>query len=482
MKGANMSSSFLSTSTSSDRKVATPTAFPNSGTFGVTQRVTLLSTTPGAIIHYTTDGSVPTASSSIFDRDKLPVLEAINDGDKGVTTIYTIKALAMTDGMETSDVATFTYIIERRSKDVYITKEIHPGIHMILDFDDTKMFLIIGTKRAMLIDAGLGTGNLRNHVEELIDKLPLDVIITHGHPDHIALMGQFQGSYNVYMNHLDLPLVETFIQQMGYTIDLNQIINLREGEIFDLGDRKFSVYEVPGHSAGSIVLFDEEHEILFSGDAVGSNRPTIVDSLWMQFPGMATIDVYLSTLQVFRSKVRGKIREIYGGHNDVPFYGEQYLDNLQQSAQMLVDNGKSILLPSLRPTDVWQVVVGDRLTDPNWAAINVSKDSCLTVPPEKIATLSNLQVSGAALDFGFTPFRFNYTVAVDAATTDIDITITTTSSRYYALTINSVPTKSGIAYSAHLEMGVNTFVVAVTSPDGSSTHSYTLIVTKAQGK
>jgi hypothetical protein len=228
------------------------------------------------------------------------------------------------------------------------------------------------------------------------------------------------------------------------------------------------------------VLFDEENGILFAGDAVGSNRPTITDSLLMQFPGMAKIDSYLSTLQVFRPKVSGKIKEIVGGHNDLPIYGEKYLDNLQQAAQTLVDNGEASLVQSLRPidADVWQVVVGDRITNPNWVAINVSKD-CLTVPADQIATLSNLQVSSATLNTGFTPFGFNYTVTVDAKVTHIDITPTTTSSRYHNLTINNAPSKSGTPYSAHLEMGDNSFVITVTAPDGNATNTYTLIVTRS---
>ncbi len=467
-----------STTKSSDEKVATPTAFPDSSTFNVDQRITLLSTTPGATIYYTTDGSIPTKSSFVFDPYKLPVLEAPNDGIKGGTFNYTIKALAMKGGMEASDVATFNYVIERRAKDTYVFKELYPNIYMILDFDDTKMYLIIGSERAMLIDAGLGTGDLRSVVEKMIGKLPLDVVITHGHPDHIAVMGQFQGSYDVYMNHIDIPMVLRFIEQIGYKIDIEQIIDLREGAIFNLGDRKLKIYEVPGHSMGSIVLFDEENGILFAGDAVGSNRPTITDSLWMQFPGMAKIDAYLSTLQIFRPKVSGKIKEIVGGHNDLPIYGEKYLDNLQQAVQTLVDNGEVSLVPSLRPTDMWQVVVGDRLTDPNWAAINVSKD-CLTVPADQIATLSNLQVSGATLNVGFTPFGFNYTVTVEATVANIDITPTTTSTRYQGLTINNVSSKSGTPYSTQLEMGNNAFVITVTSPDGKTTNTYTLIVMRA---
>src|SRR4051812_41451209 len=399
----------MSMTDSPTHQTAAPSAFPAPGPFGVTQRITLLCATPGATIHYTLDGSTPDRSSPTFDAYQLPVLEAINDGDRGARTTYTLKAFALGDRLIPSDVATFTYVIDRRAKDTYLTTEVSPGIHMIRDFDDTKMYIVIGSTRALLVDAGLGTGNLRGLVERMIGARPLDVVITHGHPDHIAAMGQFQDRYDVYMNHRDLPMVQGFVERMGYRIDLEQIDDLREGVVFDLGDRVLKVYEVPGHSAGHTVLFDEANGILLASDAVGSNRPTIPDSLWMQFPGMAPIDDYLSSLQVFRSKVAGKIREIHGGHNDVPFAGETYLDNLQRAAQLLVDLGEEVLVPSLRPTDAWQVVVGDRLSDPNWAAINVAKGSCLSAPPEKIATLSNLQLQNARLEPGFMPHHYTYT-------------------------------------------------------------------------
>jgi glyoxylase-like metal-dependent hydrolase (beta-lactamase superfamily II) len=193
-----------------------------------------------------------------------------------------------------------------------------------------------------------------------------------------ARMAQFQNGHAVYMHHADLPLVMNFNQNLHYDIDTSKIRDIREGFTFDLGGRRLDIYEVPGHTPGCIVLLDEANGYLFSGDAVGSNRPTIVDSLWMQNKHMAPIDVYLPTLKGFRSKVRGKIKEILTGHNDTPLYGEAYLDNLQQAAQNLVENGIDVLVPSLRPTGVWQVVAGDRMKDPNWAAINVSKETCLS--------------------------------------------------------------------------------------------------------
>src|SRR4029079_5490579 len=102
-------------------------------------------------------------------------LEAVNEGVRGMKVDYTIKAKAVKAGMEDSPVATFSYTIERRALAAYVTKEIHPGLWMILDFDDTKMYVVLGSDRALLVDAGLGLGDLRGIVEKLVGNLPLDV-------------------------------------------------------------------------------------------------------------------------------------------------------------------------------------------------------------------------------------------------------------------------------------------------------------------
>ena len=43
---------------------------------------------------------------------------------------------------------------------------------------------------------------------------------------------------------------------------------LDEGDVVDLGDRMFAVLHTPGHTAGSLCLWDEAHGALFSGDAI----------------------------------------------------------------------------------------------------------------------------------------------------------------------------------------------------------------------
>ncbi len=79
--------------------VATPTFSPEAGTYTETQSVTVSCATEGAEIHYTTDGSTPTASSSTYSS-------AIT-----VNETTTIKAIAVKEGMTDSTVASATYTI-----------------------------------------------------------------------------------------------------------------------------------------------------------------------------------------------------------------------------------------------------------------------------------------------------------------------------------------------------------------------------------
>jgi hypothetical protein len=78
---------------------ATPTFSPVAGTYTTAQSVTISSTTPGAVIHYTTDGSTPTSASATYAA---PV---------AVATTTTLKAIATATGYTASAVATAIYTI-----------------------------------------------------------------------------------------------------------------------------------------------------------------------------------------------------------------------------------------------------------------------------------------------------------------------------------------------------------------------------------
>ena len=92
-----------STSTvTSSSAAATPTFSPTEGTYSSDQSVTISSTTSGATIYYTTDGSTPTSASSVYSS-------AISVAGNG--TSETIKAMATKSGYTDSSVASAAYTI-----------------------------------------------------------------------------------------------------------------------------------------------------------------------------------------------------------------------------------------------------------------------------------------------------------------------------------------------------------------------------------
>lgn len=136
--------------------------------------------------------------------------------------------------------------------------------------------------------------------------------------------------------------------------------------------RALIIYSVAGHTPGSIVIFDPKTRTLFSGDAFGSNSPTIPDAAWMQFDPNP-LDSYLTELERVQSKLRDRVKYVLTGHNDRPLEGWAYVDNLERAVRILLSRGDAALLPSYRPPGLFQVIVGDRLRDPNWVAVNVNR-------------------------------------------------------------------------------------------------------------
>ena len=90
--------------------VATPIFTPGAGTYSSDQAVTISTSTAGATIYYTTNGSAPTASSSVYSAP-IPVA--------GNGTTMTISAIAVKAGMTDSAVASATYTINTSSSVIF---------------------------------------------------------------------------------------------------------------------------------------------------------------------------------------------------------------------------------------------------------------------------------------------------------------------------------------------------------------------------
>lgn len=141
-----------------------------------------------------------------------------------------------------------------------------------------KQYLVVGAEKAMLIDTGFGVGSLKKVVDGLTDK-PLVLINTHGHPDHGGGNAEFGSPFLRAEDHERYAYkcaYETRLEEAGHWGIPNiaerlqptppEPVALEDNAVFDLGGRMLRVLHTPGHTLGSICIYDEQTGALFTGD------------------------------------------------------------------------------------------------------------------------------------------------------------------------------------------------------------------------
>ncbi len=162
---------------------------------------------------------------------------------------------------------------------------------------DGDCYLVIGGKQALLIDTGFGDVDVKAEAEKLT-SLPITLVNTHYHGDHISRDGDFP---QVYANPRDWEQIKKVNPNLLPAV---------EGQIFDLGGRKLEVIELPGHTPGSIGLLDRENGLLFGGDTVTAS------TVFMQGDDASLEDFIKSQDKVIA--LEDEAPKIYGCHGDVP--------------------------------------------------------------------------------------------------------------------------------------------------------------------
>lgn len=171
---------------------------------------------------------------------------------------------------------------------MYRSERLSPHITRITDIAKVACYLIEGENRACLLDTCCGYGDLREYVKTLTPKEPF-VILTHGHYDHTGSAALFE---EVYMNHLDLPVLHKHNAKRNEYLsedkkqisalkeiqmkDLNPLLKreplpLTDGDTFDLGNLHIRMISVPGHTPGMMCALIPEEKTVFFGDACGMN-------------------------------------------------------------------------------------------------------------------------------------------------------------------------------------------------------------------
>ena len=111
---------------------------------------------------------------------------------------------------------------------------------------------------------------------------------------------------------------------------------LGEGDVIDLGDRAFEVIHLPGHSPGSIGLWDADRGVLFSGDAV-------YDGPLLDHGTGSDVGAYLATMERLRQL---PVTVVHGGHD--PSFGRRRLVELCEAYIASRTRARSVR-PATRP-------------------------------------------------------------------------------------------------------------------------------------
>ena len=161
-------------------------------------------------------------------------------------------------------------------------------------------YLIVGQTRAVLFDSGSGTRDISGVVAGLT-KLPITVIVSHLHFDHLGGIGPFGDVAMIDLPETRADMAGGFFKPSRYEymgfVDgrVAPSFRVREwlapGAVIDLGGRALRVLSTPGHTPGSVALFDATNRRLFIGDFV---YPT---TLYAFLPG-ASLSAYQATARM----------------------------------------------------------------------------------------------------------------------------------------------------------------------------------------
>ena len=210
-----------------------------------------------------------------------------------------------------------------------IIKQLRPNVHLIDDAGDSTCYLITGSERALLVDTANDYEDLHEIVRSLTE-LPVTVVNTHGHGDHILGNVYFE---EAWLHPADFGIHDTFFGYAKEQMDKHglkpaALRALEIGQIFDLGGVQLEVVDLKGHTAGSIGLLDKAARIIYTGDGLNTH-------LWMQLDHSLPMATMLETFRALKERHGGDFDYVAHGHAK-DLRGKEILDWMIQACEEIV--------------------------------------------------------------------------------------------------------------------------------------------------
>lgn len=231
-------------------------------------------------------------------------------------------------------------MIRASAEEWYTVERLDDGVSLICEphikaFYRCNVWHVEGRDANMLVDSGMGVVDLRRHVTLLAEKRTI-AVASHTHFDHIGAHHEFPERLvhrdesaileepdrtNTLADPYVTDEIFTRLPPAPYESVEYQVRSapatrlLDDGDVVDIGDRRFEVIHTPGHSPGGIMLWEPASGILFSGDTV-YDGPLIDDAYH------SSIDDYLATMKRILDL---PVRVVHGGHFP-SFDGGRYRD------------------------------------------------------------------------------------------------------------------------------------------------------------
>ena len=202
------------------------------------------------------------------------------------------------------------------------------AIYEPYNFQEVISWLIMGSDLAVLFDTGMGMSSISEVVQGLT-KLPVAVINSHTHYDHIGGNAEFDDVRSMDTDYTrasargiphaevaqevapgafcDQKLEVAFDTSSYRILPFETSAYIEDGSTIDLGGRQVEVIGVPGHTLDAVALLDRERGFLWTGDTFYAGP------IWLYFPG-TDLDAYGVSITRLAA-LAPSLRRVFPGHN-----------------------------------------------------------------------------------------------------------------------------------------------------------------------